>query len=272
MSSKRNSTDTLVICYGRTSSENQRDNHSLGQQREAILAFVSQDGHDPDKIIWVEDESRSGRGLDRKGYQFIMDIVGSAPKKAPKLIVCHSLSRLWRSDDSHSELKKLREKRNCNVVALSTGVDTRRPINQWHLQVGIENVVNANFSLQLSDTMRRMYPYVSEKGGRMGYCPYGWKLTPVERDDAGNPIRKAGTVRQAFPDPEEQANIRIVWELAKAGYSNRKIGTTMSMQEIKNRTGTFGWHPSKKIAPLLDYTEHDGIFFHRSIKRQTTSS
>lgn len=111
-----------VVGYTRVSTEDQtRTGYGLDDQRHAIDGEATRRGW---SVMWIADEGRSGKDLDRPGLDRALD---SLRRKGASGLVVAKLDRLTRSVSDFAALVERAHREGWELVVLDLGVDTSTP-------------------------------------------------------------------------------------------------------------------------------------------------
>ena len=192
-----------VYCYLRVSSANGRQH--TGSQRSAIKGYLKI--HGLKRPVWIEDRM-TGRREDRKGYQEIMEKIGSGD-----VLLVWKLDRLGRSAiDCIKSIMTLLE-RGVKIVIVSTGMvfDSQDAMSKFIIQL-FSALAELESGL-IGERVSAGLDHAREKGVVLGAKPKDKERNRIKRYlDRGMSqsaiARKMGVSRQAINNMIKRMNTK----------------------------------------------------------------
>lgn len=220
-----------VVAYLRVSTDRQADEgQGLDVQRRAIEVWAKATGC---RVVAIfADEGVSGsNGLDTRVA--LADALELLRDQAAQGLVVHRLDRLAR--DLVVQETLLAEVRRMGATVMSTSAgeaayltdDADDPSRTLIRQVlgAVAQYDRSMIALRLRAGRRRK----AEKGGfAYGAPPFGQRVEG----------------RELVPDPDEQATLRRVAELHRAGRSVRSIAAQLNLEGVPTKRAGAVWHPT----------------------------
>ncbi|MHC4405306.1 MAG: recombinase family protein, partial [Planctomycetota bacterium] len=195
-------TDPGVIgaSYSRFSSDMQRDESNLDQQRKCHEKAAT-NGHEILSELEFSDEAVSGTKLHRDG----LDATLAAAKAGKfKVLYFHSLSRLSReSVITLPLLKQLVYNYGVRVISVTEGVDSND--TAWELIAHIMSIVHEQYVKDLAENVLRGQEGAVLAGLSVGdYC-FGYTSEPIPGSEQGRRGRGGKPRKMYIIDPETAA-------------------------------------------------------------------
>ncbi len=184
--------------YGRVSSDQQAERHTIDSQVEALLARAAADGHDIRAELRFLDEGQSGASLIRPALERLRDVI--ALGGIDRLYV-HSPDRLARKYAFQALLMEEFQRAGVEVIFLNHH-GGHSPEDALLLQV--QGMVAEYERAKFLERSRRGKRYAAQQGdvGVLGHAPYGYRY--VAKQDSGMrasfviEFEEAQVVRQVF--------------------------------------------------------------------------
>lgn len=211
----RGCTMSTLIAYVRVSSENQKENTSLGDQRARIEAYCNAVGHELVAYCW-DVETASGMRK-RPGLAVALDAVYAGHADG---IICLKLDRFARSTIEGLNITAELQSKAKDLVILDLNLDTTTPIGQCVLTILLafaqleRNTIN--------ERCRRGQKAVKDAGGYFsGHPPFGW--------DAHE--------KKLVINPLEQQVRGLIFKWREEGLSFNRIAGRLNEHEIPAKRG-----------------------------------
>lgn len=192
--------------YTRRSFDDMEDTESntITNQKNMITEYVK---NDPNIIIveYYVDDGYTGTNFDRPGFQ---DMLNDIKNKRINAIIVKDLSRLGRN---YIEVGKYIEEvfpiYNLRIIAINDNIDSYlNPESINSLIIPIKNLMNENYSQDLSKKVSSAYETMAKKGMYVsGTSPYGYTFDPKDK-------------HHLIIDEEEADIVRKIFNMALDGY------------------------------------------------------
>lgn len=223
-----------VVGYCRVSTVEQADyGVSLDAQRQQIVSYCNR--NDLDLVEMIVDGGKSGKDLDRPGFQKVIAALESGTAYG---LVIAKLDRLSRSIiDICKLVDTYFSNQRFALLSASENIDTQSPTGRLHLylisvfaQIERESIVE-----RVTTSLR----HFQAQGGKVGCPQYGWRYSN-RLDSRGNRIVEE--------DPHQQAAIRRMGALYDAGKSVREIIARLDAEGYKaQRGGTWSFNSAWRL-------------------------
>ena len=171
-------TGTVAI-YARFSSDRQRET-SIEDQVRRCREYIAQAGGDPDKAQIFTDYAVSGSGLDRPGFEKLMQAL---EERRIQAIVTEDLSRITRDFADAAAIFKQLQFARVPLIGVADGIDTSTKDAQ--LSFTMKSLVNDMYIKDLSDKTLRGLEGRHLAGYATGGVPYGFR-TVADQDSYGH--------------------------------------------------------------------------------------
>ncbi len=166
--------DLIACSYSRFSSEMQRDESNLDQQRKCQEAAEA-NSHSLQVEFEYSDEAVSGTKASRTGLNAML---AAAERGDFQVLYLHSLSRLAReSVITMPMLKRLVHSYGVRVICVSEGLDSER--SGWELMAAVVSVLHENFIRELSANVHRGQEGIVLAGFAVGDHCFGFSTEEV---------------------------------------------------------------------------------------------
>ena len=190
---------TIAAIYARVSGDQQRENHTIASQTEALVAYAEENGYDvaPDRII--EDDGLTGAVLERPGLEQVRDLAAEGRIEA---VLIHSPDRLSRHYAYQVLLIDELGRQGVEAVFLKAP-SMKTP--EDHLLVQVQGMIAEYERAQILERSRRGKRHRAKRGevAVLGGAPYGYRYHRKTQDsDAYYEIiePQASVVRDVYRD------------------------------------------------------------------------
>jgi DNA invertase Pin-like site-specific DNA recombinase len=192
-----------TVGYVRVSTDEQaREGISLDNQKAKIQTYCELNDLELTGIL--EDAGKSGKDLNRKGAQALIDLVKARKVDA---VVVYKLDRLSRRVKDTLTIMDLVDKKGVAFHSIMEKIDTKSATGRFFL-----NIVASMAQWErdtISERTRDALQLKIVKNERAGQVPYGWTLG----EDGSTLIE----------NPEEQEAIGLIRDLRAKGYNYSAI-------------------------------------------------
>lgn len=246
-------TELRCAAYARISTDRQNP-LSIEDQLRKCREFAEREG-------WVllaphaySDEAFSGAGIDRPGFQRLLEAAFSSPVPFDAVLV-DDTSRLSRN---RADIARIFERLNfagIRLIAVSQGIDTES--EQADVLLTVHGLVDSLYVKELAKKTHRGMEGLFKRGLHTGGRCYGY------RNISGSDGVKLEV------DEAEAAVVRRIFEMAAAGHSLRTITRTLNAEKIppprpRARKRYATWCPTC-IQPMLRRERYVGrVVWNRS--------
>ena len=210
-----------AIGYVRVSTTVQAtDGVSIDAQTTRIRAWCEANGYTLADTF--TDAGISGKRADnRPGLRSALD---TACKQRAALVI-YSLSRLARSTRDAIDIAERLDKSGADLVSLTERIDTTTAAGKMVFRM---LAVLAEFERDLvSERTTAALAHKAANGERIGEVPYGWRIAP-------DGVRLISV-------ESEQAGIRDILSLRRAGKSYRAIANELTKRRVPTKKGNGRW-------------------------------
>jgi DNA invertase Pin-like site-specific DNA recombinase len=212
-----------VYAYLRVSTDQQAESGAgLGAQLSAITLYANQRGMTIENVFSDDGVSGATETADRPALKVAIESL----KNGDVLLVAKR-DRLARDIDIIRDIEKEIKRRKAKLISTAgEGTDTNDARSSL-IQKTFADLQSQIERMDISDRTRRAMKVKKEKGERVGYIPFGYRL--------------AGDGKLLEESPEEQSILNQIRELMRDGLSTRKIATEMNRRGAFNR-GKAKWN------------------------------
>jgi site-specific DNA recombinase len=205
--------------YARYSSDLQSPTSIEDQLRKCREYAASHDFQFVDEHVYV-DQALSGVGADRPGLGNLMAAAVSQPKPFDVILVDDS-SRLSRiTQDALTIFERLNFS-GVRLIAVSQGIDSQD--EQAHVLVTVHGMVDSLYVRELAKKTHRGLEGLVLKGRHAGGRVFGYNTIPA--DD--------GRGKTLVVDEAQAAVVRRIFQMSAAGFSLKKIATTLNQERVQ---------------------------------------
>jgi DNA invertase Pin-like site-specific DNA recombinase len=205
-----------VIGYARVSSETQRDNTSIAEQKERIKAFSISQGWELTKIF--VDEAKSGKTDDRPGYKEMMKYINENKTNA---ILVYKTDRLGRKlKNTLILIEDVLKPKDISLISVTEPFDTSTEVGMAFIKMlGTFAELERDFIVSRTTNGRLSKAKKGDYAG--GQVAYGYEV--VE-----------GKVRII---PEQATIVKRIFEEFINGRSYAKIARDLNSEQIPTKSG-----------------------------------
>jgi site-specific DNA recombinase len=205
---------TYAAIYARTSSPNQKYNHSIQEQIDQCLKFC-EDRNWKTSYVFI-DECESGGNINRPKFQLMLE--GAKANKFD-VIVCWKLDRFCRSLVDLVNIQRKLLEWNVNICSVTEYIDTTTPVGRFNFRT-LASV--AEFERELIGQRARMGLHALAKQHKWpnSHPPLGYN-----RDSKGKLIL----------NPKEKKLVNYVFDLYLDKKSMPQVAYELNQQNIRTK-------------------------------------
>jgi len=234
-----------AVGYCRVSTDNQKDEGTIGLQVDAVKEFAKADY---DLIDTFTDEGVSGGLEDRPALAKLLDYIEN-PDNEIKAVIIYKLDRLARDLIIQENLIKDFEKRGVKLISTKeTDLDSKEPTRVFIRQVlgGVSQYEKGLITMRLSGGRNRKARNGGYAGGRvaLGYSSIDKELQTT--------IGEADTIKTIFAMKRKKLSLNEIARRLNAG-------------GFKTKTGTGKWYAGT-ISYILKNKLYKGNYSYNDIK------
>ncbi|MCB9922379.1 MAG: recombinase family protein [Planctomycetaceae bacterium] len=248
-------TDEIAASYSRYSSDQQREEGILDQQR-ACRTSAEANGHKLLVEYEYADEAISGTKLRRTGLD---QLLRDAESGEFRVLYFYSLSRLAReSVITMPMLKQLVHNFGVRVISVTEGIDSDR--DGWEVIASIMSLLHERYIKELSANVFRGQEGAVLAGFAVGDHCFGYTTVPVEGTEATRHGKNAKPRMRYVIDPVTSAWVlRIFFWFVREGRSIRWITRELNRRSAPkdHRATTPKWH-HQQVAGVLGRVKYVG--------------
>ena len=226
----------VAVGYCRVSTDEQADKGlSLDYQEEQCRKASQQDGFT--EITIIRDEGKSGKNLQRKGIQEVLDL---AKKKEISVIYVTNSDRLARNMFAHGFLRHTLRSNGVNLKYLNgqSSADDAASI--------LADNMFASFNQYHSDGTREKTMQATEAKARAGYFPTHAPIGYINCENPNKSCEKVA-IRIIMPNPKTGMLITEAFKLYASGQYN-----VYELNDVMNEKGLVT-NRGKKLTPSVFY-------------------
>jgi site-specific DNA recombinase len=230
---KTSSLNKEVWLYTRVSSNQQKENYSLGYQKEEAEKFVSMKGYTIADTFGNDSESAS-TDFTRREFMNLINKVRKAKRK-PYGILVYVMNRFSRTGGTAITIaEELTTKLGVQLIEVSSGLDTSTEAGKYSIYSKLLEARKQNLD-RLEHTIPGMKKFVST-GHCLGQVPMGYDhFGPRVVDPAKR------SIEQSIVLNEDGKKLQLAWEWKAAGTPDYQIlqklkilGLTLSKQNLSS--------------------------------------
>ena len=241
-----------VAIYARFSSDRQRET-SIEDQVRRCRDYIAQSGGDPEKAQVFSDFAISGAGLDRPGFEAMMNAIES---QRVQVIVTEDLSRISRDFTDAAIIFRKLQFAQIPLIGVADGIDTSS--KNAKLSFTVKSLVADLYLDDLRDKTLRGLEGRALAGYATGNTPYGYR-TIAEVDEYGNTRGHRIEI-----DPDQAAILRRIFTEYVEGGSLLGIAKGLNQDGIpspraRTRHKTKRWGRSS-IRAILYNEKYSGLW------------
>jgi site-specific DNA recombinase len=235
----------FAAIYARVSSDQQREEHTIASQTEALVEFAKRNEFNVPKEWIFEDDGHSGATLERPGLERVRDLAAEGQIQA---VLIYSPDRLSRTYAHQYLLMEEFSKRGVETLFVKAPKGGT-PEDQLALQ--FQGMIAEYERAQTMERSRRGKRYKAKAGevSVLSSAPYGYIY-----------IKKTGSTPAAFRVNKGNASVvrRIFKMYAFDGISLYAIACRLTEQGISTPGSSAKWH-STSVRMILRNTAYIGI-------------
>lgn len=236
---------TRVVAYCRVSTDNQKDEGTIGLQVDAIKEYCELNKLELVEVF--EDNGVSGGLEDREALAKMFDFIEDKTN-AINGVVIYKLDRLARDLIIQENLIKDFEKRGVKLISTKeTDLDSKEPTRVFIRQVlgGVSQYEKALITMRLSGGRNRKAKQGRYAGGRvaMGYLSIDKDLQTTS---------------------EEADTVRHIFTLKKKRVGINEIARQLNANGVKTKTGSGKWYGAT-VSYILKNKLYKGVYTYNDI-------
>jgi len=221
---------SILIGYVRVSSDSQKDNHSLPNQRAAIEGYCAQHNHK--LLIIFEDIESAENAKDRRGLQQALQLIYA---DAADGLIVHKLDRFCRKVVDSANIQEDFLAKGKLLLSVSESVDLSSDDGIMMFQ--FKNVLQEYERKKIAERCKMGREKKREVNGWIGGAPpFGWYAFK----------------KTLFPNEREQEIIAVIFDLHNKGWTNCAIAHYLNDQGLKTKRGKY-WGNSQIHSILNEF-------------------
>lgn len=244
----------IAAIYARYSSDRQSPT-SIEDQVRQCKELAAREGYEvPETYIFADRAitgTRDGLNL-RDGFADLMNVIKD---RQVQCVIIDEVSRVGRDTFSLAVFIERLKKQNIRLLVYSNSLDSESP--SFTLSFGLLTTMAAQESENTRHRTKRGMLGVLERGGMVGYPPFGYRMVPR--------LVGVGGLGATFEIDQEQAQwVRHIFETRAAGVSYYEIAKEMQVKGVPipgtKRREDGGFWRAGTVKQLLRNTVYKGVF------------